>query len=70
MSDYKLLSGTDRFEVVDGPLAGRMFTPERIYSEEEIAGLGVADKLKFAAVAEPIKATASAKKSTDSEVQP
>lgn len=64
---YRMLPGNDRFEVVDGPLAGRMFGPERSYSEEELAGLDVVDKIKFAAEGEQAKAAAPAKKSTVDE---
>lgn len=63
MSKYRLKKGQERFEAVDGPLAGRQYEPGLEYDADDIAA---PDKKRFEKVPEqkarPEKKSASAAK--------
>jgi len=52
---YRLKTGMEGFEVVDGPQAGRRFVPGQEYCEADIAGLSPADAGRFEKVRRPRK---------------
>ena len=51
----KVKKGQDRFEVVDGALAGRQFVPGKTYGDDQLKGMTSQDLVKFEEVKEPAK---------------
>lgn len=55
----KLKKGQERFDVVDGALAGRQFVPGKNYGDDQLKGMTEQDLVKFEKVKEPAKVSGS-----------